>query len=94
MTKKSPKDINQIAHFIADRAANPPPKLTPEEDEARLRSEAAKMLGRLGGLRGGPARAEKLSARRRKDIAKAAIKERWKKYRAALGIRTNKDQIK
>jgi hypothetical protein len=34
-------------------------------------------LGRLGGLKGGKARAEKLSARRRRQIAKAAAIARW-----------------
>jgi len=36
-------------------------------------------LGRLGGLRGGKARAEKLSKKRRKEIAQKAAKARWKK---------------
>jgi len=34
-------------------------------------------LGRLGGLKGGKARAEKLSARKRSSIAKKAAKARW-----------------
>ena len=37
----------------------------------------AAALGRLGGLKGGPARAAKLSARRRRDIARAAARARW-----------------
>ena len=39
----------------------------------------AAALGRLGGLRGGPARARVLSATRRRDIARAAALARWKK---------------
>jgi hypothetical protein len=35
------------------------------------------MLGRMGGLKGGKARAEKLSAKRRTEIAKKAAKARW-----------------
>jgi hypothetical protein len=35
--------------------------------------------GRLGGLKGGKARAKKLSAKRRKTIASRAAKARWKK---------------
>ncbi|MFA6003068.1 MAG: hypothetical protein WC881_03275 [Elusimicrobiota bacterium] len=73
------KDINQIAHSIVDRIANPPEILSPDEEAARLRSEAAKMLGRLGGLKGGRARADKLSPRRRKEISKKAIAARWAK---------------
>jgi hypothetical protein len=37
----------------------------------------AAALGRLGGLKGGPARAAALSARRRRDIARAAARARW-----------------
>jgi hypothetical protein len=38
----------------------------------------AAALGRLGGLKGGPARAAALSARRRREIAKAAARARWR----------------
>jgi hypothetical protein len=37
----------------------------------------AAALGRLGGLKGGPARAARLSARRRRDIARSAARARW-----------------
>jgi hypothetical protein len=40
---------------------------------------AAVLLGRLGGLKGGKARARKLSATRRRAIAIKAIKTRWAK---------------
>ncbi len=36
-------------------------------------------LGKLGGLKGGKARAKKLSAERRKEIAKKAAQTRWGK---------------
>jgi hypothetical protein len=39
----------------------------------------AAALGRLGGLKGGPARARILSAARRRDIARAAALSRWRK---------------
>ena len=39
----------------------------------------AAALGRLGGLKGGPARAAALTARRRREIAQAAARARWKK---------------
>ena len=38
---------------------------------------AAVELGRLGGLKGGPARAEKLSSRQRRKIASFAAAVRW-----------------
>jgi hypothetical protein len=41
----------------------------------------AAALGRLGGLKGGPARAAALSARRRRDIARAAARARWDRQR-------------
>jgi len=37
----------------------------------------AAILGRLGGLKGGPARATKLPAQRRRAIARAAARARW-----------------
>lgn len=41
-----------------------------------------KRIGRLGGLKGGPARSESLSASQRKSIARKAIKARWSKNKA------------
>ena len=41
------------------------------------KNPAAVALGRLGGLKGGKARASKLSAERRKEIAQNAAKARW-----------------
>jgi hypothetical protein len=44
---------------------------------ARAKNPAAVELGRLGGLKGGKARAIKLTADERKDIAKKAANARW-----------------
>lgn len=44
---------------------------------ARSVNPHAAALGRLGGLKGGPARAAKLTARRRRDIARRAARARW-----------------
>jgi hypothetical protein len=41
--------------------------------------QAAVQLGKLGGEKGGPARAESLTARQRENIAKKAAEARWKK---------------
>lgn len=46
-------------------------------------NKAAQMLGRLGGLKGGKARAEKLSPERRREIAQKAIQARWAKAKVA-----------
>jgi hypothetical protein len=45
------------------------------------RNVHAAALGRLGGLKGGPARAATLSATRRREIARAAARARWSKQR-------------
>lgn len=45
------------------------------------KNPAAVALGRLGGLKGGKARAAKLSAARRRAIARAAARARWQRAR-------------
>jgi hypothetical protein len=57
---------------------------TPEPEEPKPlttegKNPAAVALGRLGGLKGGKARTEKLSPERRKEIAQKAAKARWNK---------------
>jgi hypothetical protein len=47
--------------------------------EPIARNPHAAALGRLGGLRGGVARAAALSPRRRREIARAAARARWRK---------------
>ena len=47
------------------------------------KNKAAVALGRLGGLKGGRARAEALSPERRKEIARKAIAARWAKAKEA-----------
>jgi hypothetical protein len=46
------------------------------------RNPHAAALGRLGGLKGGPARAAALSPRRRREIARTAARARWSKERS------------
>jgi len=71
--KKRPRDISQLAaSIVADSTAEPTP-----EDTLPKKNPAAVALGRLGGLKGGKARAAKLSAKKRKEIAKKAAKARW-----------------
>ena len=45
------------------------------------RNPHAAALGRLGGLKGGKARAEALSPKRRREIARAAARARWSRER-------------
>ena len=73
---KRPRDANQLAKMIVDEATGQAP--APVEEKP-AKNPAAVELGRLGGLKGGRARAEKLSARKRKEIARKAAKARWAK---------------
>ncbi len=50
-----------------------------KEKQIKEKNPAAVALGRLGGLKGGPARARKLSKEERKAIAREAAKTRWAK---------------
>jgi hypothetical protein len=72
--KKRSSDMNVLASQIVAKATKDPTEKT-EADK----NPAAVALGRLGGLKGGPARAKTLSKKRRKEIAKEAAKARWKK---------------
>lgn len=80
MKKKTPpKDVNVTAFEIlnaltGEPAEEPTKKKKPAEPE---KNPAAVALGRLGGLKGGKARAEKLNASKRKEIATKAARTRW-----------------
>jgi hypothetical protein len=69
------KDLNQLAASVVAQATDEEPK-QPEQPE---KNPAAVALGRLGGLKGGVARAKKLTAEERSEIAKKAAAARWKK---------------
>ena len=71
--KKLPTDINKRAKSILDI-------VTGEEEKPVITKNAAAVeLGRLGGLKGGKARAASLTAAKRKAIAKKAAAKRWEK---------------
>jgi hypothetical protein len=75
---RRPRDPNQLAKLIVDMATGQAPRdedVQPVKDE---RQQAAALLGRLGGLKGGKARAKKLSATKRTAIAKKAARARWR----------------
>lgn len=76
--KKTPADVNQFAKFFVDQATAEPEQ--PESPKPE-KNPAAVALGRLGGLKGGKARAAKLSPERRKAIGKIAAKARWQKQK-------------
>jgi len=70
MQKRSSKDVNQIAAAIVRETTGL---------ELKGKNAAAVALGRRGGLKGGKARAEKLSPEERKEIARIAANTRWQK---------------
>lgn len=72
---RRPRDPNQLAKLIVDIATG---NVTEESVEDK-RNPHAVALGKLGGAKGGKARAEKLTEERRKEIAKDAANARWKK---------------
>lgn len=72
---KRPRDLNQLAKFIMDVATGEA-ELPKTEDG---KNPAAVALGRKGGLKGGKARAEKLSPSKRSEIARIAAASRWNK---------------
>jgi len=71
-SSKTPNDPNTLAAFIVKAATEE--ATTPD---APAKNPHAVALGRLGGLKGGKARAAKLSAAKRKRIAKKAAGVRW-----------------
>ena len=65
-SSKNPDDTILLAASIVEQATSE-------------KNPAAVALGKLGGKKGGPARAEKLSPERRSEIAKKAAQTRWAK---------------
>jgi hypothetical protein len=73
-SRKRPRDLNQLAASIVDDATSDEPRTKPQ---GRPKNAAAVELGRMGGLKGGKARAESMTAERRSEIAKKAAAARW-----------------
>ncbi len=74
---RKPRDINQLAAAIVQSATEPDSR----EDKDAGKDPAAVSLGRRGGLKGGKARAAKLTAEQRSEIAKKAASARWGRSR-------------
>jgi hypothetical protein len=71
-SKPLPKDPNKLAYEIMRISTEEPKERSPI-------SKYLSEIGHKGGLKGGPARAKKLSAKKRKEIAKKAANVRWNK---------------
>lgn len=74
-TRRRPTDPNQLAASIVA-------EVTGAAESQPGKNPAAVALGRLGGLKGGAARAKALSQKKRSAIAKKAARARWAKGKA------------
>lgn len=77
-TPRRPRDPNQLAKLVVDIATGEGAEAAPKQ-----KNPAAVELGRKGGLKGGQARAEKLSAEDRRLIAARAAQARWSRPRGS-----------
>ena len=77
MPKRSskPTDLNRRAAAIVAQSVSD----EPETDPYKGKNPAAVELGRLGGQKGGKARAAKLTPKKRSEIARKAARARWSK---------------
>jgi hypothetical protein len=76
------KDTQQLARSVLDSImpdAEPPKKKRPAKKAEKDKDPAAVALGRKGGLKGGKARAAKLTKEQRSESAKKAALSRWSK---------------
>ena len=71
------KDVNEPTRCIIEISNS----VVPNNPVAFTKNSAAVQLGRLGGLKGGKARAKILTPAQRSEIAKKAAESRWKKNR-------------
>lgn len=76
MPPKRPRDVNELAKAVVDEATGQAEPVDPDEGK----DPAAVSLGRRGGLKGGKARAKKLSAEQRSEIARKAAAVRWGRH--------------
>jgi len=79
--RKRPRDPAQLAKLIVDIATGEvEDRAEPKPGDAD-KDPAAVSLGRRGGLKGGNARAAKLTAEERREIARKAVNARWERER-------------
>jgi hypothetical protein len=72
-SRKRPRDVNELAKQLVDEVAGEVPPFDPDEGK----DPAAVALGRKGGLKGGKARAERMSPKERSEAARKAANARW-----------------
>jgi hypothetical protein len=74
-SRKRPRDPNQLGKLIVDLATGD----AQEPDPHAGKDPAAVKLGRKGGLKGGKARAAKMTPDERSEASRRAAKARWAK---------------
>lgn len=72
-SRKRPTDVNELAKQLVDEATGEAPLVDPNIGK----DPAAVALGRKGGLKGGKARAERMTPAERSEAAKRAARARW-----------------
>jgi hypothetical protein len=77
-SRKRPSDPNEMAKQLVDEATGQVEQFDPDASK----DPAAVALGRKGGLKGGKARAEKMTAEERREAARRAAEARWAKRKA------------
>lgn len=75
---QGPPDPNRRAWEVVQQATGQMPKQEPPKPETE---SPAVTLGRMGGLKGGKARATKLTPEQRQEIARKAAQKRWKRVK-------------
>lgn len=75
-------DANQAALRVVRELTDDPPATPPKRVRKKRKNPAAVALGKLGASKGGKARAESLSKKRRKEIASKAAAKRWEAHKA------------
>ncbi len=76
MKKPKNEDVNEAAFRVVTESTSEPIPITVVK---KKKNPAAVALGKLGGKKGGRARAEKLDPARRREIASNASRARWQK---------------
>ncbi len=76
--RKRPLDLNRLAKSLVDDATGE----APAEAPGPQKDPAAVALGRRGGLKGGKARAERMTPEARSEAARHAVQIRWDRARA------------
>jgi hypothetical protein len=78
-SRKRPRDVNELASEIVREATGDKQPASEQPDTDEGKDPAAVALGRRGGLKGGRARAERMTAEERGESARRAAEARLKR---------------